>query len=47
MPAKSNPKGTSAITKISHIAQRIRKEHPNIAWKSAIKQASVEYKKKK
>lgn len=44
---RSNKKGTSAVTKISHLAQKIRKDHPSIKWQSAIKQASAEYRKNK
>lgn len=35
-------KGTQAVTKISHLAKKIRKEHPGMSWISAIKQASKE-----
>ena len=47
MPRTANANGTSAITQIQANARKIRADHPNIAWKDAIKQGSVVYKKSK
>ena len=47
MPRTANANGTSAIKQIQINARKIRADHPNIAWKDAIKQGSVVYKKNK
>jgi len=47
MPHKSNSKAVKALQEIVHKAKAIRKSHPSMEWKSAIKQASAEYRKKK
>jgi len=47
MPHKSNPKAVKALKEITSKAKKIRKEHPSMQWKTAIKEASAEYRKKK
>jgi hypothetical protein len=42
---KGNGKGAGALKKITSRAKEIRKAHPSIEWKNAIKQASAEYRK--
>jgi len=47
MPRHSNPKGLNALKNIVAEAKRIRKSHPSKPWKTCIKEASAEYRKKK
>jgi len=47
MPHHSNTKGTAALNWIVAEAKKITKKHPNKEWKSCIKEAAVEYRKRK
>lgn len=47
MPKKASPAAIKAIKKINKRAAELRKEHPRMTQREAIKRASAEYRKSK